>query len=110
MSSRSIFLTWNPPLATLQNGMIREYHVNITEVETGRVLNYVTRTTDITITNLHPYYYYELSVSAYTIALGPFSEYYSIRTMEDGRRVSFNFANVITVLSYSSKWTTTECH
>ena len=99
MSPRSIFLTWNPPLAILQNGVIREYHVNITEVETGYVLYYVIGSTEIEITNLHPYYYYELSVSAYTIALGPFSEHYSIRTMEDGTLIIFILQNSLLLCS-----------
>ena len=68
-----------------QNGIIREYYVNVTDLQTEEVQLYTSRSSEIEITNLHPYYYYKVKVAAYTVALGPFSEHFTIRTMEDGR-------------------------
>lgn len=84
-SSRSIYLTWNQPDIFSQNGIIREYYVNVTDLQTGEVLHYTSRLPEIELTNLHPYYDYEVKVSAYTVAIGPFSESIIVRTMEDGR-------------------------
>ena len=66
-----------------QNGKIRHYRVSTTEVETGstKALNHTD--VSLTLSNLHPYYHYELSVAAYTVGLGP-SAVYSARTNEYG--------------------------
>ena len=68
-----------------QNGIIREYYINVTDLQTEEVQLYTSRSPGIEITNLHPYYHYKVRVAAYTVALGPFSEHFTIRTMEDGR-------------------------
>ena len=80
----SITLTWSAPPQQNQNGVIREYRINITEVETGRELNYSTAATSLTVPSLHPYYTYECGVSAYTIAYGPYTEEFTVMTLEDG--------------------------
>ena len=74
---------WEPPEDP--NGDIREYRVNVTEEETGRVFQFSTNTTSITIGSLHPYYTYNCKVVAVTIGLGPFSTVITLRTAEDGR-------------------------
>ena len=74
---------WEPPEDP--NGYIREYRVNVTEVETGRMFQLITNTTGITIGSLHPYYTYNCTVSAVTIGPGPFSPAITVRTDEDGR-------------------------
>ena len=68
-----------------QNGIIREYYINVTDLQTEEAQLYTSRSPQIEITNLHPYYYYKVRVSAYTVALGPFSKNFTIQTMEDGR-------------------------
>lgn len=88
--SRRVYLNWNPPPIMLQNGVIREYYVNVTGVETRRVLQYTTATTEIEITSLHPFYTYNISVSAFTVALGPFSDQYTITMLEDGEYYAFS--------------------
>lgn len=84
-TSQSIYLAWTPPDTLSQNGIIRQYYVNVTDLQTGGVQLYTSRSPEIEITNLHPYYSYEVRVSAYTVALGPFSEHLTIRTLENGR-------------------------
>lgn len=80
----SISLAWSPPPPHNQNGNIREYRINMTEVETGRDLNYSTAATSYTVPLLHPYYTYECIVSAYTVATGPFAEV-TVMTQEDSK-------------------------
>ena len=74
---------WEPPKDP--NGNIREYRVNITEEETGRMFQLITSTTSITVGSLHPYYTYNCTVVAVTIGPGPFSTVITVRTAEDGR-------------------------
>ena len=83
---------WIPPPVTLTNGVIREYYINITDVQTGHMQQLSTRSEYIEVTNLHPYYSYEVSVSAYTVALGPFSEQFIIRTLEYGELALYIFS------------------
>ena len=83
-SSRSIYLSWYPPLDEDQNGIIREYDIIVTEVDTGRILRIATNSTAINMSSLHPYYTYEWIVSAYTIDTGPYTVASTVMTHEDG--------------------------
>ena len=83
LNSTHIYLIWEPPEDP--NGDIREYRVNVTEEETGRMFQLITNTTSITIGSLHPYYTYNCTVVAVTIGPGPFSTVITVRTAEDGR-------------------------
>ena len=83
LNSTHIYLTWEPPEDP--NGNIHEYIVNVTEVETGRMFQLSTNTTSIIIGSLHPYYIYNCTVVAVTIAPGPFSTVITVRTDEAGR-------------------------
>ena len=83
LNSTHIYLTWEPPEDP--NGDIREYRVNVTEEETGRMFQVTTNTTSIIIGSLHPYYTYNCIVVAVTIAPGPFSTVITVITDEDGR-------------------------
>ena len=84
VSSRSISLSWSPP--SVSNGVIREYRVNVTEVETGIVFTQILMhtTTSITLQLLHPFYNYRCHISAYTVDEGTYAVVY-IRTPEDGK-------------------------
>lgn len=79
----SISLAWLPPPTANQNGIIREYRINVTEVETERELYFSTVATSITVPLLHPHYTYECIISAYTIGAGPSAEIV-VMTHEDG--------------------------
>ena len=85
VSSTSIRLSWTPPPAAVQNGIITEYRINVTEVDTGRLLFYTSFTTSFVVQGLHPYYMYECRVSAYTVAVGPLSDPEVIQTPEDSK-------------------------
>ena len=86
LSSSSIHLTWTPPPQELHNGIIREYRVNITEEETGEELRYSVdaNETEITVSGLHPFYSYNCTVVAVTIAEGPYSAVVGVKTDEAG--------------------------
>ena len=83
-NARTIRLSWGEPPSNQQNGIIREYRVNVTEVATGRVFQRVSTTTSIEITSLHPFYVYEWTVSAFTVGEGPYSSISTVTTPEDG--------------------------
>ena len=84
-NARTVQLSWGEPPSNQQNGIIREYRVNITEVATGRVFQRVSTTTSIEITSLHPFYVYEWRVSAFTVGEGPYSSISTVTTPEDGK-------------------------
>ena len=80
-----ISLSWDPPPPREQNGIIREYRINISEVETGGVLYFVSVGTQLDVSMLHPFYTYEWVVSAYTIGNGPYTDISTLMTPEDGK-------------------------
>ena len=81
--SMTILLSWDQPEGR-HNGIIREYRVNITEVETGRVFQEVFATRNAVVNGLHPDYTYQWRVTAFTVEEGPYSTSSSITTPEDG--------------------------
>lgn len=87
LSSTSVELSWDPPPVDQQNGIITNYYINVTEVETGMVSQLmVTGTTQLLIDTLHPYYVYNFYISAATtVGQGPYSPAFSIQTPEDGQ-------------------------
>ena len=85
IDSRTLMISWMPPPFEHQNGVIREYRVNVTERETGMAYHLTTAATSLTVPSLHPFYMYDCTVAAFTIAEGPYSEKLSITMPEDGR-------------------------
>ena len=71
ITSTSLSLSWDPPLYDQQNGNIRYYVVTLTDVALGssRTLNVIA--TSFTISDLRPFFVYNVSVAAHTINLGP---------------------------------------
>ena len=86
VSSISIRISWQAPLLELQNGAITSYYIVVVERETGNVLNFTTVATDsiYVVNGLHPFYFYNCSVAAYTNGLGPSSSYV-VQTLPEGR-------------------------
>lgn len=80
-----VTLTWDPPPTTKRNGRIRYYNLEITEVETGDVLELESNYTNITVDGLSPFYNYTCNISAVTVAEGPFSNLLSFVVLE-GRK------------------------
>ena len=83
-------LRWNAPDSSEHNGVIRFYKVFVTEEETGSNFTLTATNTRVTVTNLHPFYTYSVSVAAVTISPGPYSTQLSFTTMQDGELPSFS--------------------
>lgn len=84
-SSRVIFLQWNPPLPTEQNGIIIGYKVNVTPIVRGENFNYETTDNFLYVAGLAPHTTYECIVAARTsVGTGPFSEIVTVQTSEEG--------------------------
>ena len=89
LSSASINVTWTPPLQELQNGIIKYYVLMVIEVESdGRREINGSNAVHAVVNDLHPYYSYKLSVAAFTIATGPFSNETVIVMPQDGKCVA----------------------
>ena len=85
-TSRSITLQWDPPPIEDQNGIIVLYQIDVIEVESGMLFQYIFSGTFIFIPNLHPYYTYQWVVSASTtVGYGPDTEPSIVTTPEDGK-------------------------
>ena len=83
-TSRSLTFAWDPPPWDFQNGIIRKYLVNITETASGQLVKYEVTSPELAIDNLHPYYEYIISLSAYTVSSGP-STQMAFFTDEEGK-------------------------
>ena len=86
MSSSSIRITWIPPPEEEQNGVIKSYHINVSDAErNGEILQFETDglTTIYIVNSLHPYYIYSIYIAASTVGRGP-SATTEERTQPDG--------------------------
>ena len=84
VTSTTLTLTWNPPQFEDTNGVIKYYHIQIVEAETGRVFELTSNLTTIYVHELHPYYTYECKIAAFTIDLGPYSDVFTVQLAEEG--------------------------
>jgi receptor-type tyrosine-protein phosphatase Q len=77
-------LSWSPPLAEEQNGVIINYIINVTDTETGDEFQLSTSHNTLTIaSNLKPYTTYTCVIAAETfVGLGPFTQHVSFTTHE----------------------------
>ena len=80
-------MTWAPPLAQDQNGIITSYTIMVVEVLTGEISLHQREGhhSQLVVEGLHPYYEYDVSVAAETISIGPFSTPQRVLTLEDGK-------------------------
>ena len=83
--SRTIEISWSQPLLEEHNGIIWSYIVNMNTTETGQYTQNRTTNTVFTAENLHPYYNYNISVAAVTVAMGPFSAALLQQTPQDSK-------------------------
>lgn len=96
-TSTSFTLTWQPPPLSQQNGAIQFYTLTVQELGTNATqLDFTTNDTNITISSLHPYYYYESNVRAENILPGPFSEVILTQLDEDGKSCELNIDHELT--------------
>ena len=77
-------LTWNAPLPVDQNGMIRQYHISVTEMDTTREFTLISESQQYDLDFLLPHHTYQFSIAAVTVAAGPFSIPRTFVTAEEG--------------------------
>lgn len=88
-SSRTLFLSWDPPPRPQRNGEITLYTINVTVLENGETFQVTSDASNLTLSSLRPYYTYSFIITASTIVgEGPFSEALTIRMPEDGMLLS----------------------
>lgn len=85
MTAESFTLTWAPPPIEETNGVIRNYVIAVTEIDTGRVFTENSNTTQVTLAGLHPFYTYECRIAAETVGIGPYSTQIVLQLSEDGK-------------------------
>ena len=84
LSPTIFILRWRPPLAGDGNGIVRNYTINITELESGRMEQFITEELNITVESRHPFYRYRYIIAAETVSLGPFTDPNVIHMPEAG--------------------------
>ena len=95
LTPRQVTLCWDPPPDDKQNGIIRQYIIVVTEVDTGVTYTVTSNTSDVTFgvtsdtteitaDNLLTFHSYRFSIAADTIAIGPFTEEVLVQVPEDG--------------------------
>ena len=84
ITATSVTLSWQPPPEEDRNGLIRLYYVFVTELESGRSFTLNSTTTNYRVHNLHPFYTYNFSVAAVTVAAGPMNDNITVQTLEAG--------------------------
>jgi hypothetical protein len=84
--ARSIHLYWDHPPEDTHLGRIREYRLNVTELESGDEWRVVANAsaTEALITELHPYYTYHITIVPVTTLEGDNYTEITLRTAEDG--------------------------
>ena len=85
LDSETISLSWGAPPFDQQNGLIRQYFINITELDTGTSFLQTTANTELIVYSLHPYYSYEFTIAAVTVGVGPSSIPIIVQTDQDGK-------------------------
>ena len=96
INSTTVECRWEPPLNNTQNGVIQEYNIVILEIETNTSYFEETDLESLLflITYLHPYYHYNISIKAVTVAPGPLSNAMTVLLPEDGTR-KINFIEIL---------------
>ena len=82
--SRTVALQWDPPLPEDHNGIIREYRVNVTSLDNGDHVQVAALGTTTIIGSLTPSFTYTFTVTAFTVAEGPYSQVQTITMPPDG--------------------------
>ena len=85
VNATALLLEWFPPRLEQQNGIIVEYTIILTDVLANTSKLLLTNSTNkYVVTDLHPFYQYEIQVAATTIQTGPLSDLVSIQMPESG--------------------------
>ena len=86
LSPTVLNITWQPPAAEQQNGIIRSYMLSLSVFDTGRTEQFTSNQTYLIIEGLHPFYMYSIIIAAVTIGPGPLSEAISFQMPQAGKQ------------------------
>ena len=85
VNATAFFVYWLPPHLHNQNGIIREYKIEVVDSKSGNVSYFtVQNMLQITVNSLHPYYNYHIRVAAVTVGIGPYSIEVTTQLLEAG--------------------------
>ena len=85
LNATALRMSWEEPPAGEQNGLITNYIINMTVVETGESWHFMTTETSIELQSLHPFYTYNFLMAAATVnGTGPYSSVFTIQMPPDG--------------------------
>lgn len=84
LSSNAIKVFWDAMPVDIANGIVRNYIINVTVLESQEEWTVETLYTTITLSELHPYYTFTIRVAAHTTGPGPFSHPQTLKTLQDG--------------------------
>eukprot|EP00731_Ephydatia_muelleri_P012563 Em0006g1457a len=62
-----------------RNGVVRSYFISCSPLEGGKAFSHSVTESNITLTELHPFYTYECRVAAVTIGIGPYTAKYEFK-------------------------------
>lgn len=87
LNSRSVQASWTEPEADHHNGLIVDYILLLSGLDSDEVYELQSdgNTFVKTLSSLHPFYTYTLSIAAVTIDIGPFSSAVVFQMPEDGK-------------------------
>ena len=91
VSSMGFLVAWDEPQLEHQNGIIDHYVISVIETETDNATLYTSVSLTFTLQNLHPFYNYELSIAAFTVGMGPFSQAINVTTDQEGKSATHTF-------------------
>ena len=78
-------ISWEEPLTEERNGIITNYVINMTIVETGEQSQFTPTEHSIELNRLHPFYTYTFIMAAETVnGTGPYSTAFTIQLPPDG--------------------------
>ncbi len=85
ITSTSFLLSWIPPVEEDINGDVTRYIVLVMVEETQESFTLNITVTNVSITQLHPFYTHHCSITCVTVAEGPYSDSIDVQTLEDGK-------------------------
>ena len=100
INSTAIQVQWEPPPLADQNGVIHGYSINVSVAETGSSFQLTAGINAVSISALHPFHTYTITVAAVTIAPGPYGLTLSIQTPEDCKGITKTLWPVLKFLLY----------
>ena len=89
VTSTSVLFVWKDPSRETLNGIIRSYSLQLTEENTGKSLIVTSKSRQKMFEVLHPFYNYTVRVAAFTVAIGPFSDPFTVTTLPDSKCHTF---------------------